>query len=127
MDWRVAKVVGLVEPSDSRDGERRSVTVLGKAVNLSSSRVRHIFKAATGVSLGKFAKLLKMSQAARLLESSSMSVKEIWAKVGLGDRSHFTREFKKAFGATPSSYRSQFLAQTFRQDVEIGLARTATQ
>jgi AraC-like DNA-binding protein len=40
-----------------------------------------------------------------MLASTFLTIKEIAAKVDAGDESHFVRDFKVAFGCTPSEYR----------------------
>ena len=50
-----------------------------------------------------------MEQARELLETSYLSVKEVMARVGVADESHFVRDFKKAYGRTPARYRARFL------------------
>jgi AraC-like DNA-binding protein len=47
-----------------------------------------------------------MEMAKELLENSSLCVKEIMFELGIADRSHFEREFKKAYRLTPNRYRS---------------------
>jgi AraC-like DNA-binding protein len=46
-----------------------------------------------------------MKQAEALLSGSFLSVKEIAASVGVGDRSHFSRDFKKSYGHAPTRFR----------------------
>jgi predicted transposase len=47
-----------------------------------------------------------MQQAAILLTTTFLSVKEIVRRVGLTDESHFVRDFKRLYGMTPSEYRN---------------------
>jgi AraC-like DNA-binding protein len=47
-----------------------------------------------------------MERAKEHLEFSFMSVKQIMVSIGVRDRSHFEREFKKAYGLTPTQYRA---------------------
>ncbi len=49
-----------------------------------------------------------MQQARKLLEETFLSVKQIMSAVGLKDESHFTRDFKKAYGLSPVRYRLTF-------------------
>jgi len=51
-----------------------------------------------------------MEKALELLRISFLDIKEIAAKVGYNDSTHFMREFKKAYGSTPSQYRRRILA-----------------
>jgi AraC-like DNA-binding protein len=63
------------------------------------------------VSPAKYLKTLRMRQAATLLTTTFLSVKEIVRRVGLTDESHFVRDFKRLYGRTPSEYRHKaFLA-----------------
>ena len=104
MDKRVAKVIELMR--ESSDG-KMSPEELAQAVNLSPSRLHELFKCETGTSPVKYLKALRLEHARALLESTFLSVKEIRARVGEGDESHFTRDFKRAFGVTPTQYRAR--------------------
>ena len=55
-----------------------------------------------------YLKFLRMEKARHLLETSFLSVIEITRAVGVGDQSHFVRDFKKAHGAPPTLYRRRF-------------------
>ena len=85
---------------------------LAQAVNLSPSRLRHLFKESTGFSPTQYLKVHRMQKAQELLESTFLSVKEVMLRVGLKDKSHFTRAFKKLYGLSPVKYRSQYLRET---------------
>jgi hypothetical protein len=50
-----------------------------------------------------------MQRARELLETSHLSVKQVMARVGVTDESHFVRDFKKTCGLTPARYRERFL------------------
>ena len=86
---------------------RRQVTLqeIAPLVNLSPSRLRHIFKADTGVSLKQYQKQLRMQKAKELLEDSFLSIKQIMIEIGFSDRNHFARSFKQIFGTTPTQHR----------------------
>ena len=61
------------------------------------------------VSPGSYIRDLRVKKARELLETTSLSIKEIRLRVGMSDESHFTRYFKKAFGVTPSRHRAKAL------------------
>lgn len=103
MDPRLQIVTALMKRELHRD---LSLNELATAVNLSLSRLHHLFKAETGTSPAQYLRLLRLERARELLESSFLSVKQIVATVGGRDRSHFEREFKKKYGVTPTQYRS---------------------
>lgn len=81
--------------------------IVAKEVGLSASRLCSLFKEHTGLSLGKYAKLLRLETARTLLETGYPTLQEVMDKVGIHDPSHFNRDFKAAYGVTPARYRSQ--------------------
>jgi two-component system response regulator YesN len=78
---------------------------LGRQVNLSASRLRHIFKQQTGKTPAQYLKDLRLRQAELLLRTTFLSVKQITSRVGLTTGSHFVREFKRVHGMAPTAYR----------------------
>lgn len=76
---------------------------------LSKNYFRQIFKKTTGISISSYIQELRITEACRLLESSTESLTEIAAKCGFNDTKFFYQTFKKAIGMTPSEYRSQQL------------------
>jgi AraC-like DNA-binding protein len=75
------------------------------SLNLSVSRFRHLFKREVGLTPGHFVKLVRLERAKKLLKNSFLTVKEIAAFVGANDVSHFVRDYKAAYGHTPSQAR----------------------
>ena len=90
-------------------GREVSLNELAQSLNLSASRLRHLFKDETGVSPLQYLKLQRMQRAKELLEATFLNVKEVMLKVGVKDKSSFVRDFKKVYGLSPSRYRSQYL------------------
>jgi AraC family transcriptional regulator, arabinose operon regulatory protein len=103
MDPRVRKVVEILEAEHFRP---ISVGDLASRVNLSESRLRHIFKAEMGKPLTRFLKELRMARAKSLLETTFASVKEIMSQTGLHDESHFVRDFERLYGISPRRWRA---------------------
>ncbi len=102
-DPRVRKVIALMQEHYHRD------LTLGKmahSVHLSTWHLCHLFKTETGKPPAQFLKSIRMEEARRLLESTVLSVKEVVNKVGMSDQSHFVKDFKRAYGNTPTRYRS---------------------
>jgi len=58
-----------------------------------------------------YLKALRIEEARKLVETTFLTNQEIIAKVGLGDESHFARDFKKAYGLSPVQYRARHHAQ----------------
>jgi transcriptional regulator GlxA family with amidase domain len=104
MDQRVHIVIELMTSDLCRV---IYINVLAQKVNLSGSRLHHLFKAETGTTPAQYLRTMRLSRAKTLLEKSLLNVKQIMAKVGMNDRSHFEREFKKAYGVTPTQCRGE--------------------
>jgi AraC family transcriptional regulator, arabinose operon regulatory protein len=101
-DFRIGKVLQLIDANPSQ-----SISELARQVNLSNSRLSHLFKARTGQSLNVFLARRRLEKAARLLRFTDMRVKEITYSVGYGQQPSFVRAFKKKFDCSPTTYRSQ--------------------
>jgi transcriptional regulator GlxA family with amidase domain len=104
-DFRIAEAVRLIESNFDRDLD---FNALAETLNLSASRFRHLFKAETGMSFRKYLRQQRMKQAKHLLETSFLSVKETAKRAGIGNISHFVRDFEKEFGLSPARYRKQY-------------------
>jgi|SRR5687767_1425457 len=78
-------------------------------IAMSPSRFQHLFKAQVGMTPAHYLRALRREQARKLLQTSLLTVKQIMSGVGVEDKSHFAREFKKAYGLTPSAYRAAHL------------------
>ena len=75
-------------------------------VNLSVSRVRHLFKQQVGISLQQYRSLKQLERAHELADTTLLSIKEIAALVGANDIRHFFRQYKRVYGHTPSERRA---------------------
>jgi transcriptional regulator GlxA family with amidase domain len=109
MDQRVQRVKTLIESSLDRD---LSVSEMARFVDLSVSHLQHLFKNEMGQSPAHYAQALRLQRARDLLESSSLSIKQIMIRVGAKDRSNFERRFKRAYKVTPGQYRKAAALQT---------------
>lgn len=101
-DFRIGKVLRSIESNPSQ-----SISDLARLLNLSNSRLSHLFKARTGQSLNVFLVQRRLDKAAGLLRSTEMRVKEITYSVGYCQEPSFVRAFKRRFDCSPTIYRSQ--------------------
>src|SRR6266849_5994232 len=102
MDRRVETAIRIMQHDRCR---KLAICELAKRVNLSVWHFTRLFKAETSVSPTHYMRCIKVKEAQGLLSETFLSVKEIAAHVGFGDRSHFSRDFKRLCGQSPSSYR----------------------
>jgi AraC family transcriptional regulator of arabinose operon len=103
---RVQRIIALIAQCLQ---QKLTTDEMAQSVNLSPSRLRHLFRNEMGVSLRQYLKAQRMLKAKHLLETTFLNVQEIMLRVGVRDKSHFTRDFKKAYGLSPLKYRTQFL------------------
>ena len=103
-DFRITEAVRLINSNlDDLD-----FCNLAETLNLSPSRLRHLFKEQTGISFRKYLLQVRMTRARHLLETSFLTVKETAKRLGIGDASHFVRDFEKEFGLSPARYRKRY-------------------
>jgi transcriptional regulator GlxA family with amidase domain len=81
------------------------VATLAAAVNVSPSHYSALFKSWTGSSPIDYFIHLRMQQACRLFDSTSLNVKEVATALGYDDPFYFSRTFKTVHGVAPSEYR----------------------
>jgi AraC-like DNA-binding protein len=68
---------------------------------MSVSGFHHHFKSVTAMSPLQFLKQLRLQEARRLMLGEDMDAASAGFRVGYDDPSHFSREYKKQFGAPP--------------------------
>jgi len=100
VDPRVAAVLVLIETRSDFD-----TVALASSVNLSPSRLRHLFRADMSISIHRFLRERRLQRAKDLLKTTFLSVKQVTTASGFHDTCHFVREFHKIFGVSPGAYR----------------------
>lgn len=83
-----------------------AVGELAAMVNLSPSHFAALFKRLTGYPTLDYFLRLKMQQAARLLDTTTLPIKNVAAQLGYDDQLYFSRQFRKIYGASPAQYRA---------------------
>jgi AraC-like DNA-binding protein len=76
-----------------------------QALNISTSRFRHVFKQETGLPFARFVKLVRLHRARKLLLETRLRIKEVAANTGFNDVSHFVKDFKSVYGESPARLR----------------------
>ena len=100
IDLRIQHILRAIASDPSCD-----IAALARMVNLSPSRLSHLFKRETRRSLHSCLANLRLEKAAQLLAESPTSVKEVSYIVGYKHSASFVRAFRNRFGRTPNSFR----------------------
>lgn len=119
MDPRVRVAVSYMRAELNKE---MSFEHMARRVNLSTSRLSHLFKEEFGIAPTKYLKLMRMERARELIGSTFLSIKEIAAAAGFNDCSHFVRNYKRSFGMTPTQYRAYAGLQIEEETVPGGRA-----
>lgn len=101
-DSRLSKAVSLVL---QRPAARLSLADLAAAAGMSRTAFAKAFVEAFGQTPIDFVQKARLHRAAQLLAATELPVKVVAASLGFGSRSHFSRAFRRAYGADPSAYR----------------------
>lgn len=88
---------------------------LAQQFGISQRSLTRRFKAANGITVGKYWHQLKIEAAKELLTSTNLSIQEVALELGYQDQGHLTRLFKKTLCLTPKSYRAMVRKKLFTQ------------
>ncbi|WP_069760768.1 AraC family transcriptional regulator [Streptomyces sp. LUP47B] len=87
-------------------GAPHTVRSLAAEVSLSPSRFAHLFTRQLGRSPMRELREARLNHAARLLESTDLSVERVAAASGFASPFHFNRVFRARYGTPPGAYRT---------------------
>lgn len=82
-----------------------SVEDIAASVGLNRKNLYTIFKKLTGFSTRDYLIFYRMCKATDLLKTTNLPVETVAVSVGYSDQFHFSKEFKKNVGFSPSEYR----------------------
>ena len=85
--------------------EKVTLSVAAKAIGVSASTLVHRLPCETGKTFKHLLQEIRISEAKKLLATSSLSISTVAENCGFFDQSHFTREFKRAISLTPGQFR----------------------
>jgi YesN/AraC family two-component response regulator len=103
-DTRVAEVLQILETEF-----RKTVRIgnLAQRVNLTASRLEHLFRHDLGTCITRWLRARRLSEAEYLLRTTHKRASEICYGVGFNDPSNFAKAFRRRFGETPTAYRAR--------------------
>ncbi|MCM3629543.1 helix-turn-helix domain-containing protein [Paenibacillus glycanilyticus] len=97
------------EMSDSGHlDEKDTVTSIASAVGYSTSSVNRMFTKAFGVSPRQYLSVIMLKKSKLLLMDPELTIEEISSKLGYNNIAHFSRQFKRWTGESPSRFRGKF-------------------
>lgn len=82
-----------------------NVQTVAKHVGITRSYLYRIFFKANNHSINHSILKVRLSKAVALLSNSTLSIKEIAYQTGFNSQAYFTKQFKREFGCSPSTYR----------------------
>ncbi|KRB35151.1 helix-turn-helix domain-containing protein [Microbacterium sp. Root180] len=82
-----------------------STAELAERLGVSTSTLARRFKEATGTTVVGYVARRRAERAARLLATTSQSVRDIALFVGYDDANYFVKVFRAEYGVTPTAYR----------------------
>jgi transcriptional regulator GlxA family with amidase domain len=88
--------------------EPLSVQRLAASVGMSVRTLSRFCREQLNESPAELVRRLRIDEARRLLEETSLPLKAITARTGLGDTSTLWRVFTQRLGVTPAAYRERF-------------------
>jgi AraC family carnitine catabolism transcriptional activator len=88
-----------------------SLKDLAGRMELSVSRVAHLFKQEFNTSPARYLRLIRVLRSKELLATTKASIKEIGVQCGFSSSCTFSRTFRRVVGVSPLAYRKALAAQ----------------
>jgi AraC family transcriptional regulator of arabinose operon len=104
MDRRVKRTKSVL---DQEYRNPPAIEQLAEGVGLSASRLAHLFRDETGMSIQSYIVERRLFMAAMLIVQSDEQISQIAYRVGFGDVSNFNHSFKRRFAMSPREYRAR--------------------
>ena len=82
-------------------------TEIAKNSFVSKSKLTKQFRKELSMSIQEYLYSILLSEAARLLANTSLSISEISERLGFSDQFYFSRKFKQKYASSPRTYRNR--------------------
>ena len=105
VDRSPAWLPDVLELLRDRACDAPSARALARAAGVDPTLLARSFRAATGQSVGAYARNVRLDWAAARLTRTADPLARIACEAGFADQSHFTRAFSRRFGIAPGRYR----------------------
>ncbi|MDO7266469.1 ABC transporter substrate-binding protein [Shouchella clausii] len=97
---------------------RISLKTLAGLSGLHPSYLSEKFAQQTGKSVSQYAAEVKLTEAKRLIQTTTLPLKDIAHRIGYDDEFYFSRKFKKEVGLSPSQYREKKMRKLAAYDLD---------
>lgn len=101
VDGRTHRIARAIEHLRAHQGKPLRIEGVARQFGMSVSGFHHQFKAVTAMSPLQFQKQIRLQEARRLLLAGMADAATAGYQVGYDDPAHFSREYKRMFGAPP--------------------------
>lgn len=101
----LGKIISLTEYIAQNLNEKLHIDTLKKRSGISPKKLQIGFNHLYGISVSNYIRNVRLATARELIETTSMTISEIVYKIGISNRSNFSKNFKKRFGMLPTEYR----------------------
>jgi AraC-like DNA-binding protein len=85
-----------------------TVAQVAAAAGLHPNHAMHVFKSATGSSIGEYIQCFRLAHAKRLLANTNLILPLVTVKCGFGSERRLFEVFRQEVGITPNEYRRSF-------------------
>jgi AraC family transcriptional regulator of arabinose operon len=99
--------------------QRHRLAELARYLDISPSRLEHVFKFETGVSLRTFSINLRLHHAAAMLTKRELAIKTVLYDTGFSHPANFSHLFRRHFGMTATKFKD---LQSSQQETPIECA-----
>ena len=96
----------IIDYVDMHTAVNLSVADISKALFISESKIRNVFKSEMNMTIGKYVDDMVFIKAKRLLSKEGSSIGSVSTELGFCDQFYFSRRFKERFGITPKKYKT---------------------
>ena len=104
---KVTQISPAINYIDANYDKPITLAEIARASHLSGSRLAHIFKEQTGITIIDYLTSVRIERAKQLLLATDQNCTEICFEVGYNNQSYFTRTFKELVGMTPLQFRAK--------------------
>ena len=103
--FRNGQLERVLEMIDERLSEKVTVSEMAAVAHLSPFHFMRLFKRAIGCSPHAYLMKRRLESAKELLARTAMPMRQICKETGFGTQAHFSCQFRRATGTTPSGFR----------------------